>query len=111
MSSKRSEKSDAKSDAITKFIELKEKMAELEKRYDKYRAYIQKDMEKNGEDEIRHSIGNRSYVIKKSLLKRESLSKRDVPAKVWEECHKTVMYTVIRVKEDKGGNEDKEDNK
>ena len=34
-------------------------------------------------------------------MKRESLAKKDVPSKIWEECHKTVMYTVIRVKENK----------
>jgi hypothetical protein len=97
-----SSKRDSKSEAITKFIELKEKLAEMEKKYDKYRLYIEKDMEKNGENEIHHSIGNRSYTITKSLMKRESLAKKDVPPKIWEECHKTVMYTVIRIKENKG---------
>jgi len=104
-----SSKRDSKSEAITKFIELKEKLAEMEKKYEKYRLYIEKDMEKNSEHEIRHSIGNRSYTITKSLMKRESLAKKDVPPKIWEECHKTVMYTVIRVKENKGAKDDNDD--
>jgi len=104
-----SSKRDSKSEAITKFIELKEKLAEMEKKYEKYRLYIEKDMEKNGENEIHHSIGNRSYTITKSLMKRESLAKKDVPPKVWEECHKTVMYTVIRIKENKGTKADNDE--
>lgn len=101
------------SEMVTKFIETKEKLSELEKKHEKYRSYIQKEMEKMEKDEIVHSIGNTPYTIKKSLMKRESLSKKDVPKHVWEECHKTVMYTVIRVssknKNDKNENDDKND--
>lgn len=96
-------------ETIEKFIEVKEKIAELEKRHERYREYIEKEMNKNDREELTY----KNYLIKKSVMKRETLSKKDVPQKVWDECHKTVMYSVIRVvnknKIDKGDRANRSD--
>lgn len=80
-------------ETIEKFIEVKERIAELEKKHERYREYIEKEMNKMDKDEITYQ----NYLIKKSVMKRETLSKKDVPRQIWDECHKTAMYSVIRV--------------
>jgi hypothetical protein len=95
-------------ETLTKFIEIKEKIADLEKRHERYREIIQKEMDRMDTQELEHSIGSKKYSIKKTLQKRETLSKADVPKSVWDEYHKTSMFHSIRVTE-KDKNKDKKD--
>ena len=80
-------------DAISKYIEIKEKLAELEKKADKCRDYIEYYMNKDDLNEIPFS----SYLVKKYTLTRETISKKDVPKHIWDEYHKKSSSTVIRI--------------
>jgi hypothetical protein len=94
------------SDTISKYIEIKEKLSELEKKSEKYRDYIEHCMNKDDLSEMPYS----SYIIKKYVLTRETISKKDVPKSIWDEYHKKSSSTVIRIlnKKDKKDDEKRE---
>lgn len=88
------------SETITKWIETKQRLSELEKKHEKYRSIIQSAMEKDNLSELQHTDKadpSKKYVIKKSTLHRETISKNDIPVHLWEQYHKTSSYIVIRV--------------
>jgi hypothetical protein len=90
------------SETIAKWIEMKEKIAELEKKHEKYRNMIQDFMEKDDITELPYVYSNnKKYSIKKSILHRETLSKKDIPSHLWDQYHKTSSYTMIRLGEKK----------
>lgn len=86
------------SETIAKWIDIKEKIAELEKKHEKYRNMIQDFMEKDNITELPYvDSNNKKYSIKKSILHRETLSKKDIPSDLWDKYHKTSSYTMIRL--------------
>lgn len=85
------------SDSITKFIEIKTKLTELEKRYEKYRKIVENHMNDNELSKITHTIGDDTYSIKKTSMSRQSVCKKDLPADIWNKYCKTSMYNVINV--------------
>ena len=88
------------SETIAKWIDLKEKIAELEKKHEKYRNIIQDFMEKDDMTELPYvDSNNKKYSIKKSILHRETLSKKDIPSHLWDQYHKTSSYTMLRLSE------------
>lgn len=78
---------------ISKFIEIKIKMDELQKRHDKYRKIIEEHMLKQGLNSLEHQ----NYKIKKSLLSRESISKKELPQDIWDKYCKSSSYTTLRI--------------
>jgi uncharacterized protein Yka (UPF0111/DUF47 family) len=85
------------SSELTKFIELKIKLDELQDRYEKYRKIIEDHMIKENITSIEHSIDNQKYKIKKSLLSRESISKKELPKDIWDKYCKSSSYTTLRI--------------
>jgi hypothetical protein len=86
---------------LTKFIETKHKIAELEKRHEKYRKIVEEHMNSNDLKNLSHSIDDTSYTIKKSLSSRQTVCKKDVPPEVWERYCKTSSFSIISVTKDK----------
>ncbi len=80
-----------------KFIETKEKLAELEKKYEKYRKMVEDLMIHDHTNLITHTYDDQSYQIKKTLSARQSVSKADLPQEIWEKYAKTSTFHIIRV--------------
>lgn len=82
---------------ISKFIEIKIKIDELQKRYDKYRKIIEDTMIQQGISSIEESFNGQNYKIKKSLMSRESISKKELPKDIWDKYCKSSSYTTLRI--------------
>jgi uncharacterized protein Yka (UPF0111/DUF47 family) len=85
------------SNELTKFIELKLKLDELQDRYEKYRKIVEEHMIRENLTSIEQSIDNQQYKIKKSLLSRESISKKELPKEIWDKYCKSSSYTTLRI--------------
>lgn len=85
---------------LSKFIETKLKLDELQKRHDKYRKIIEEHMIKEGLNMINHKIDNQNYKIKKSLMSRESISKKELPQEIWDKYCKSSSYSTLRISKD-----------
>jgi hypothetical protein len=85
------------SEIIAKFIEAKQKLAEWEKRHEKYKTMIEEHMRERDLATLDHTIDDTSYQIKKLIMNRETLCKKDVPNDIWEKYSKSTRYTMIRV--------------
>ena len=88
-------------ETITKLIETKQKLAELEKRHERYRKTIEDHMKTNSISTIQHKVGLDSYQVKKMVSSRQSISKSDLPVDIWEKYAKTSTFVVIRVDKEK----------
>jgi macrodomain Ter protein organizer (MatP/YcbG family) len=86
-------------ETIEKFIETKEKQAELEKRHEKYRKIIEEHMSSQGLTELKQG----DITVRKTLSTRESVCKKDLPSDVWEKYCKHSRFTMITVRKSKGG--------
>ena len=86
------------SETISKFIETKNKLEDLQKRHERYRKIIEDYMINEGVVELSHELSNDSYQIKKTLTTRESISKKELPKEVWDRYSKTSSYSIIRIK-------------
>lgn len=82
---------------LTKFIELKIKLDELQERYEKYRKIVEEHMIRENITSIEHSVDNQQYKIKKSLLSRESISKKELPKEIWDKYCKSSSYSTLRI--------------
>ncbi len=82
---------------LTKFIETKIKLDELQKRHDKYRKIVEEHMLQDGLTSLDHTIDNQKYQIKKSLMSRESISKKELPQEIWDRYCKSSSYTTLRI--------------
>ena len=82
---------------ITKFIEIKHKLDELQERYDRHRKNIEDYMIRENMTSIEHTVDNQKYRIKKSILSRESVSKKDIPDDIWNKYCKSSSYTTLRI--------------
>ena len=92
-----SNSSNVPNDVIAKFIESKQKIAEWEKRHEKYKTQLEEYMRDRDLTTIDHTNDGTSYQIKKLIMNRETLCKKDVPADIWERYSKSTRYTMIRV--------------
>jgi hypothetical protein len=84
-------------DIFTKFIQLKQKLDELQERHDKYRQYVEEYMLKENLVLVEHTVDGKSYNIKKSLMSRESIAKKELPEDIWNRYCKSSSFTTIRV--------------
>lgn len=82
---------------ISKFIETKLKIDELQKRHDKYRKIVEEHMLQQGLTSIEKLVNGQNYKIKKSLLSRESISKKELPQDIWDKYCKSSSYTTLRI--------------
>jgi len=82
---------------LTKFIETKLKLDELQKRHDKYRKIIEEHMMNDGLTSLEHTVDSQKYKIKKSLMSRESISKKELPQDIWDKYCKSSSYTTLRI--------------
>lgn len=96
-SASKSYNSNVPNEMIAKFIEAKQKIAEWEKRHEKYKTQIEEYMRDRDLTTIDHTNDDISYQIKKLIMNRETLCKKDVPVDIWERYSKSTRYTMIRV--------------
>jgi hypothetical protein len=90
------------SELIDKFIDIKQKLTEMEKKHEKYRKIISDYMAKDDIKNMRHKSENGDiYVLKKTLMARQSVSKEDLPKEIWEKYAKTSTFHTIRVDKEK----------
>ena len=82
---------------LSKFIETKIKLDELQKRHDKYRKIVEEHMIKEEVNSFDHSFDNQSYKIKKSLMSRESISKKELSQEIWDKYCKSSTYSILRI--------------
>jgi len=82
---------------FTKFIQIKQKIDELQERHDRYRKNIEEYMLKENLNAVEHAVDGKTYNIKKSLMSRESISKKELPEDIWDRYCKSSSYTTIRV--------------
>lgn len=84
-------------ESLTKFIESKQKLGEIEKRVEKYREMVDNYMKETGKDVLSHSIGSEKYVIKRTSSSRETVCKKDLPSEIWQKYYKTSRFSVINI--------------
>jgi regulator of replication initiation timing len=97
-----------KNQIFDRFIEIKDKLAELEKKHEKYRKMVEDLMIHENTNIISHTYGDDTYQIKKTLSARQSVSKSDLPEEIWEKYAKTSTFHIIRVDKVKDKKERKE---
>lgn len=85
------------SSEISKFIEIKLKLDELQDRYDKYRKIVEDHMSIQEIKSIEHTVDDKKYKIKKSFLSRESISKKELPKEIWDKYCKSSSYSTLRL--------------
>jgi SMC interacting uncharacterized protein involved in chromosome segregation len=85
------------SEIISKFIDVKQKISELEKKHEKYKSSIDKYMTENSISKIEHNIGDNSYTINKKSSSRETIAKKDLPADIWTKYCSLTRFNVITV--------------
>ena len=83
---------------ISKFIETKNKLEDLQKRHERYRKIIEEHMISEGVVELTQKVDSDSYQIKKTLMNRETISKKELPKEVWDRYSKASSFSIIRVK-------------
>ncbi len=83
--------------SISKFIEIKHKLDELQERYDRYRKNVEDYMLDQNITTIEHTLDNQKYRIKKSLLSRETISRKELPPEIWDKYCKSSSYTTLRL--------------
>ena len=83
---------------IAKFIETKNKLEDLQKRHERYRKIIEEHMISEGVVELTQKVDSDSYQIKKTLMTRETISKKELPKEVWDRYSKASSFSIIRVK-------------
>lgn len=85
------------SNIISKFVEAKQKLAEWEKRHEKYRMLIEDHMRQNDLTTIDQTVDETPYHLKKIMMNRETLCKKDVPNDIWEKYSKSTRYVMLRL--------------
>jgi|Laugresu1bdmlbsd_1035121.scaffolds.fasta_scaffold06897_2 hypothetical protein len=86
-------------DYFSKYIETKNKLKELEKKADKYNKIIQDYMTKENINSFEHDHEDKTYKFKKSIVARESISKKELPSEIWDKYCKSTSYVMISMKE------------
>jgi hypothetical protein len=75
---------------LIKWHDAKEKIAELQKRVEKYKKLADKIMDVKGEDVV---VTN-DFTLRRRDMTRTTITKQDVPSDIWNEyCHKCTFKT------------------
>ena len=86
-------------DYLSKYIETKNKLKELEKKSEKYNKIIQDYMTKENVNMVFHEHEDIKYHFKKSIVSRESISKKEMPIDIWDKYCKSSSYVMISLKQ------------
>ena len=74
-------------------FELKERIAALNKKYEKYRTAVVREMDKKDVDVLK----SEDYVVKRSMVETRRISKKKVPKDVWQKYSTPSTSTFIRI--------------
>ena len=93
--SKKANISDEKLETLLKeWAYTKKRLTELEETEKKYKDSITKLMNKEDTD----SLFSDSYIVKRRIQKRKTISQKDLPQELWEKYAKQIEYPVITLK-------------
>lgn len=84
-------------DFLSKYIETKNKLKELEKKTEKYNKMIQEYMVKENMNSLIHEHDNQRYKFKKSIVSRDTISKKDLPVDIWDKYSKSSSYVMLHL--------------
>jgi hypothetical protein len=84
-------------DFLSKYIETKNKLKELEKKTEKYNKMIQEYMTKENMNYLIHEHDNQKYKFKKSIVSRDTISKKDLPLDIWDKYSKSSSYVMLHL--------------
>jgi len=82
---------------LSNWFEAKQKIAELEKKCDKYKSIADKIMNMKGED----SLKSKTFKLTKTDIERETIAKKDVPKDIWKTYCKTSSFSTYRLTQNK----------
>ena len=85
-------------DLLRKWDETKKEISELEKRLDKYKIFAENILSES-ETNI---INTGTFTLKKKIIKKEILSRNDVPLEIFKKYSKTTSYPVFYVSKNIG---------
>jgi hypothetical protein len=88
-------------ETLQKFIDIKEKISELEKKHNKYKELIEAHLLSKGVNKLEQKVNDDLYIVKKTMASRESISKKDLPEEIWSKYCSTSRYSVLTVKKSK----------
>jgi hypothetical protein len=78
---------------LSNWFEAKQRIAELEKKCDKYKSIADKVLNIKGED----SLKSKTLKLTKSDIERQSISKKDVPKDIWKAYAKLSSFSTYRL--------------
>lgn len=78
---------------LSNWFEAKQRIAELEKKVDKYKGIADRIMNIRGE----YNLKSKNLELTKTDTERETISKKDVPKEVWKSYSKTSSFSTYRL--------------
>ena len=85
-------------ETIEKYIEVKERISDLEKKQQKYKELIEEYLLSKGASSLDQRVKDDLYNIKKTMCTKETISKKDLPVDIWEKYCSTSRYSMLTVK-------------
>lgn len=73
--------------------ELKQQIYILNKKYEKYRAAVVREMDKTNVDKLE----GENYIVKRSIVRMKRISKNCIPEDLWDRYSKSTNSTFIRI--------------
>ena len=73
---------------IQKWADAKTEIAELEKKINKYKRLVDRFMDEKGSNTVTSS----DYTLRRKEMSRATISKKNVPKKIWDEYSKSSTY-------------------
>ena len=81
-------------DTIIKYYECKQKISEYEKKLEIGREILEEYMKKNN----LNSIDSKDFIVKKTNINRETVSKRNLPEDIWKKYCVNINYFQMNIK-------------
>jgi len=82
---------------LEKWYKIKQEIALLEKKCDKYKKYAEKIMN----DQEVNLLSNQVYSLTKREMNRAVLLKEDIPRDIWNKYSKSITYPMYVIKKKK----------
>ena len=73
---------------IQKWADAKTEIADLEKKINKYKRVVDRFMDEKGNNTVTSS----DYTLRRKEMSRATISKKNVPKKIWDEYSKSSTY-------------------
>jgi len=80
---------------LSNWFEAKQRISELEKKCEKYKAIADRIMNIRGE----YSLKSKTLILSKHDTERQSISKKDLPKDIWNAYAKTSSFSTYRLTE------------